>query len=186
MLSEFDTAVAVAVARGLGLLGADQRPDEERSHLESDGYALIDVQSNRLALVSPEALRSWIPSHPAPAHGAQPLSIEEVVGLPSGPRWQYLVMRLDLLDDGSTTALERVRINGLPFDLGAPDGVQVHQFHELLDLLGDRGWELVIATVSRAAAGSGSAPAGADIPAADPAGMSRESYRITFKRPRPA
>ena len=57
---------------------------------------------------------------------------------------------------------------------------------KLLDLLGDRGWELVIATVSRAAAGSGSAPAGADIPAADPAGMGRESYRITFKRPRPA
>ena len=170
MLSEFDTAVAVA--RGLGLLAADQHPDEERSQLQPDGYALIDALGNRLAVVSPEDLRSWIPTHAAPAQGAQPLSIEEVVGRASGPRWQYLVLRADLLDDGSATALERVRINGLPFELGEPDDVRAHQFHELLDLLGDRGWELVIATVSNA-------------PADGPAGVLRESYRITFKRPRP-
>ncbi len=183
MLSEFDTAVAVA--RGLRLLSADQRPDEARSHLQPEGYALVDAQGDRLALVSPEALRSWIPSHAAPAPGAQPLSIEEVVGRASGPRWQYLVLRLDLLDDGRSTELERVRINGLPFELGAPDGVRAHQFHELLDLLGDRGWELVIATVSQAPSGAASGLAGGDIPSADPPGVLRESYRITFKRPRP-
>ncbi len=183
MLSEFDTAVAVA--RGLGLLAADQHPDEQRSQLQPDGYALIDALGNRLALVSPEDLRSWIPTHAAPAPGAQPLSIEEVVGRASGPRWQYLVLRADLLDDGSTTALERVRINGLPFELGAPDEVRAHQFHELLDLLGDRGWELVIATVSNAPSGSSRGLAAADTPADGPLGMVRESYRITFKRPRP-
>lgn len=184
MLSEFDTAVAVA--RGLRLLADDQRPDEERSQLQPDGYALIDAEGRRLALVSPEALRSWIPSHLAQAHCAQPLSIEEVVGQSSGQRWQYLVLRLDLLDDGTTTTLERVRINGLPFELGAPEGVQAHQFHELLDLLGDRGWELVIATASNAPSGSGIGLADAATPAADPTGVVRESYRITFKRPRPA
>ncbi len=172
MLSEFDTAAAVA--RGLRLLSADQVPDPERSHLQADGYALVDAQGHRLALVPAEALRSWIPSQ-----GSRALSVEQVVGEASGPRWQYLVLRLDLRDgDGGTGVLEGVRLNGLPFEPDQLGGVSVHQFHELLDLLGDRGWELVIATVTPAPGGpEAEAPPGAGAAA-------RESYRITFKRPR--
>lgn len=137
MLSDFHTALAVA--KGLGLLPRDSQPDETHSGHTADGYVLRDVHGSLLCQVSLEALRSWMPSEGID----HPLSIEAIIGAPTGERWEYCFLLVEFAPQERGSVLERVLINGQPISTSSSEGpLPTAQFHELLNLMGDRGWEL--------------------------------------------
>ncbi len=138
MLSEFDTAVAVA--RGLGLLSASKLPHEASSGQGPAGYVLRNARGEALCEVPQADLQGWIPSGQLSA----PVSIEEVIGAPTGDIWEYCFVRVDMEDQDTGTNLKQVLINGQGISsLKANRELIFSQFHELLNLIGARGWELV-------------------------------------------
>ncbi|MCP9915655.1 hypothetical protein [Cyanobium sp. ATX 6F1] len=138
MLSDFHTALAVS--KGTGLLPRDSQPDETHSGHTVDGYVLRDAHGAVLCEVPLEALRSWLPSDGID----HPLSIEAIIGAPTGERWEYCFLLVEFAPKERGSVLERVLINGQPISTSTSDGpLPTAQFHELLNLMGDRGWELV-------------------------------------------
>jgi hypothetical protein len=138
MLSEFDTATAVA--RGMGLLAAARVADEATSGHDASAYVLRDAGGQVICEVPLEALRSWIPS----GQLSHVFSLEEVIGAPTGERWEYCLVRVELDGDPADGRLDKVLINGRSIaSSDAAGGSSFESFHELLNLIGDRGWELV-------------------------------------------
>ncbi|MCP9915925.1 hypothetical protein [Cyanobium sp. ATX 6F1] len=163
MLSDFHTALAVA--KGTGLLPRDGQPDESHSGHTADGYVLRDSHGALLCQVPLEALRSWLPSDGID----HPLSIEAIIGAPTGERWEYCFLLVEFAPQEGGSVLERVLINGQPISTSSCDGLlATAQFHELLNLMGDRGWELATSALRNL----------------DDQGFGR-SYSLIFKR-RPA
>ncbi len=137
MLSEFDTATAVA--KGMGLLSSAKVPDEASSGHAADTYVLRDTSGQVLCEVPLEALRGWIPS----GQLGHVFSLEEVIGAPTGERWEYCFVKVELGDNQADAGLTNVLINGRA--IASSDGTgrnSFKSFHELLNLIGDRGWEL--------------------------------------------
>jgi len=148
VLSDFHTALAVA--RGTGLLAKDALPEEAHSGHTATGYVLRDAHGGVLCEVPLQTLRSWIPSH-----SDHPLSIEAIIGAPTGDRWEYCFLLVDFGAGERGSVLERVLINNQAISTSTAGGpLPFDQFHELLNLLGDRGWELV-STVLRNIDGQG-------------------------------
>lgn len=138
MLSEFDTATAVA--KGMGLLSSAKHPDEASSSHEANAYVLRDASGKVLCEVPLESLRGWIPSGPI----GHLFSLEEVIGAPTGERWEYCFVRVEIEDDQAAAKLTNVLINGHAISSSDSAGQNSFEsFHELLNLIGDRGWELV-------------------------------------------
>jgi len=148
MLSAFQTALAVA--RGTGLLAKEAMAAEPQSGHSSTGYVLRDAHGGVLCEVPLETMRSWIPSH-----SDHPFSIESIIGAPTGDRWEYCFLLVEFGVGERGAALERVLINNQAISTSTAGGpLPFDQFHELLNLLGDRGWELV-STVLRNLDGQG-------------------------------
>jgi hypothetical protein len=137
MLSEFDTATAVA--RGMGLLSSAKVADEATSGHAANAYVLRDASGQVLCEVPLESLRGWIPS----GQLGHVFSLEEVIGAPTGERWEYCFVKVELDEDQAVTKVTNVLINGR--SIASSDGAgknSFESFHELLNLIGDRGWEL--------------------------------------------
>jgi hypothetical protein len=138
MLSEFDTATAVA--RGMALLSSARVPDVATSGPEANAYVLRDASGQLLCEVPLESLRGWIPSGPL----GHVFSLEEVIGAPTGERWEYCFVRVELEEDQAAARLTNVLINGRSIASSDAAGQNSFEsFHDLLNLIGDRGWELV-------------------------------------------
>jgi hypothetical protein len=137
-------------SRGTGLLAKYALAEELHSGHTSTGYVLRDAHGGVLCEVPLETMRSWIPSH-----SDHPFSIESIIGAPTGDRWEYCFLLVEFGVGDQGAALERVLINNQAISTSTAGGpLPFDQFHELLNLLGDRGWELV-STVLRNMDGQG-------------------------------